>query len=75
MLLGQMYRFGLGTTTDPNESYAWSEVSVLEGLSLAKIERDAAFASTPSSDREKGAARAATFMAEIKPAPATAKKS
>ena len=74
MLLGQMYRLGLGTAADPIDSYAWSEVSVLEGLGFAKIERDAAFASMPLSDRDKGAARAATLLARIKAAPATVKK-
>ena len=53
MLLGQMYRFGLGAAADPIESYAWSEVAVLEGLSFAKIEREAAFVSMSSRDRRK----------------------
>lgn len=75
MQLGQMYRFGLGAAADPIESYAWSEVAVLEGLGFAKIEREAAFASMPSSDRDKGAVRAAAILAEIKGRPATAKKS
>jgi TPR repeat protein len=66
MLLGQMYRFGLGTTADPIESYAWSEVAVVEGLGFAKIEREAAFASMSPSDREKGAARSAVLLADIK---------
>ena len=75
MLLGQMYRFGLGAAPDPIESYAWSEVAVLEGLGFAKIEREAAFASMSSSDREKGAARAAALLAKIQRQPRTAKKS
>ncbi len=65
MLLGQTYRFGLGTPVDPIESYAWSEVAVIEGLSFAKIEREAAFASMSPADREKGAERARVLLAEI----------
>jgi TPR repeat protein len=65
MRLGQMYRFGLGTAADPIESYAWSEVAVIEGLGFAKVERDAAFASMSPGDRAKGAARAAVLLAEI----------
>jgi TPR repeat protein len=38
MLLGQAYRLGLGTSADPVESYAWSEVAVLEGSSFARAE-------------------------------------
>jgi TPR repeat protein len=73
MLLGQIYRFGPGTAADPIESYAWSEVAVVEGFSFAKIERDAAFTSLSSSDRDKGATRAAVILAEIpkRPAPST----
>ncbi len=74
MLLGQMYRFGLGAAADPIESYAWSEVAVIEGLGFAKIEREAAFASMSPSDREKGAARASVLLAEIQKKPAPSKK-
>jgi hypothetical protein len=63
------------SAADPIESYAWSEVAVLEGLGFAKIEREAAFASMSSSDREEGAARAAAILAEIQSRPTTAKKS
>jgi TPR repeat protein len=73
MLLGQMYRFGLGTQADPIESYAWSEVAVIEGLGFAKIERDAAFASMSPSDREKGASRSTVILAEIRKQPEPAK--
>ena len=73
MRLGQMYRFGLGTTADPIESYAWSEVAVIEGLGFAKVEREAAFASMSSSDRDKGAARASVLLAEIQKKPTPAK--
>jgi len=66
MLLGQLYRFGLGTAADPIESYAWSEVAVVEGLGFAKIERESAFASMSPSDREKGAARSGVLLADIK---------
>ena len=66
MLLGQMYRYGLGTKADPTESYAWSEVAVVEGLNFAKIERDAAFASISPDERQKGAARASEIIADIK---------
>lgn len=65
MLLGQMYRFGLGTAADPIESYAWSEVAVVEGLGFAKIERESAFTSMSPSDREKAAARSAALRVEI----------
>ena len=73
MLLGQVYRFGLGTEADPIESYAWSEVAVLEGLSFAKTERDAAFTSMSSSNRDKGTARAAAILAEIRKQPVPSK--
>jgi TPR repeat protein len=74
MLLGQMYRFGLGTQADPIESYAWSEVAVIGGFGFAKIERDAAFASMPPADREKGATRSAAILAEIQqPSPPSKK--
>jgi TPR repeat protein len=66
MLLGQMYRFGLGTAADPIESYAWSEVAVVEGLGFAKIERESAFASMSPGDRDKGAARSGALLADIK---------
>jgi TPR repeat protein len=75
MLLGQMYRFGLGTQADAIESYAWSEVAVIEGLGFAKIERDAAFASMPPTDREKAAARSGAILAEIKQQSSSPKKS
>ena len=75
MLLGQMYRFGLGTQADPIESYAWSEVAVIEGFGFAKIERGAAFASMPPADRDKAAARSAAILAEIKKPPTPPKKS
>jgi len=73
MLLGQVYRFGLGTEADPIESYAWSEVAVLEGLSFAKTERDAAFTSMSSSNRDKGTTRAAAILAEIRKQPVPSK--
>ena len=75
MLLGQMYRFGLGAQADAIESYAWSEVAIIEGLGFAKIERDAAFASMPPTDREKAAARSAAILAEIKLQSSSPKKS
>ena len=40
MLLGQMYRVGLGTPVDQKQAYAWSEVASLEGSEFAKRERD-----------------------------------
>jgi TPR repeat protein len=73
MLIGQMYRFGLGTAADPIESYAWSEVAVVEGLGFAKIERESAFASMSPTDREKGAARSGALLADIKKQSAPAK--
>lgn len=65
MLLGQMYRFGLGTTVDQVESYAWSEVAVVEGHTFAKVERDSAFSSMQPADRDKAAARSAILTASI----------
>jgi TPR repeat protein len=73
MLLGQVYRFGLGTAADPIESYAWSEVAVVEGLSFAKTERDVAFSSVSPSNRDKGTARAAAIIAEIRKQPVPSK--
>jgi uncharacterized protein len=70
MLVGQMYRFGLGTPADPVESYAWSDVAVVEGLTFAKIERDAAFGAMSPEDRNKAAARSAAILKEISRPPA-----
>ena len=36
MLLGQMYRVGIGTAVDQKQAYAWSEVASLEGSDFAE---------------------------------------
>jgi TPR repeat protein len=41
MLLGQMYRDGIGAPADQTQAYAWSEVATLEGSAFAQRDRDA----------------------------------
>jgi len=76
MLLGQMYRFGLGTQADPIESYAL----VRKWLSLGEFgfrknrSANAAFASMPPADREKAPRDRRQFLAEIQqPSPPSKK--
>jgi TPR repeat protein len=58
MLLGQIYRIGIGLTAQPTEAYAWSEVGALEGNALAKRERDAALRKLSAADQIAAIARA-----------------
>jgi hypothetical protein len=75
MVLGKIYRLGLGAPADTVESYAWSEVAVLEGFGFAKGERDAVFAAMTPADRNKAAARAAAILDEIRKIPEPPKAS
>jgi len=75
MVLGRMVRLGLGAPADPVESYAWSEVAVLEGFGFARSERDDAFAVMTPADRNKGVARATAILDEIRKAPEPPKAS
>jgi hypothetical protein len=75
MLLGRMLRLGLGASADPVESYAWSEVAVLEGFGFARSERDATFAAMTPTDRNKAVARAAAILDDIRKVPEPLKAS
>ena len=74
MLLGQMYRVGLGVTADPKEAYAWSEVARIEGNAFAEHERDASLSDLNSEDRQAAIARAGDILKEIKRMTASAKR-
>jgi TPR repeat protein len=72
MLLGQMYRLGLGTGIDLKEAYAWSEVATLEGSTFARRERDGSLQELNADDQKAAIARATSILAEInqaKPSP------
>jgi TPR repeat protein len=66
MLLGQMYRLGLGMSADPIEAYAWSEVASLEGSVFAKRERDASLGKLDADKQQEAVARATKILAQIK---------
>ncbi len=66
MLLGQMYRLGLGTAVDMKEAYAWSEVATIEGGALAKQQRDASLHELGTEDQKNAIARAKSILAQIK---------
>jgi hypothetical protein len=66
MLLGQMYRLGLGMSADPIEAYAWSEVASLEGSIFAKRERDASLGNLSADKQQEAVARASEILKEIK---------
>jgi TPR repeat protein len=66
MLLGQMYRAGIGMSANPTESYAWSEVSTLEGSAFAKRERDASFRDLSAADQKIAVTRAQEILKTVK---------
>jgi hypothetical protein len=66
MLLGQMYRVGIGMTADPTQAYAWSEVATLEGSAFAKRERDASFRDLSADDQKAAIARAREILKTVK---------
>lgn len=66
MLLGQMYGGGLGTTANTQESYAWSEVSVLEGSAAARQDRDSALKALGPEDQKAAITLAEALLADIK---------
>jgi TPR repeat protein len=66
MLLGQMYRLGLGMSADSIEAYAWSEVASLEGSIFAKRERDASLGNLSADKQQEAVARASEILKEIK---------
>ena len=72
MLLGHMYRAGLGVTADPKESYAWSEVAMIEGSPFAERDRDASLRALSAGDRQAAIARAHEIFDAIKRAVALA---
>jgi TPR repeat protein len=66
MLLGHMYRAGLGVAADPREGYAWSEVATIEGSPFAERDRDASFSSLNDGGRQAAIARAHEIFDAIK---------
>jgi TPR repeat protein len=66
MLLGQMYRAGIGTPVDQKQAYAWSEVASLEGSEFALRERDSSLHDLDVSDQQAAVAHAQEIMKEIK---------
>jgi TPR repeat protein len=72
MLLGHMYRIGLGVAADPKEAYAWSEVATVEGSPFARGERDASLNDLSTGDQQAAVARAHEILDAIKRATAMA---
>jgi TPR repeat protein len=66
MLLGQMYRVGIGMAPDPTEGYAWSEVATLEGNVFAERERNASFHDLSTDDQKAAIARAQEILKTVK---------
>jgi len=66
MLLGQMYRAGIGTAVDQKQAYAWSEVATLEGSDFAVRERESSLRDLDVSDQKAAVAQAQDIMNEIK---------
>ena len=66
MLLGQMYRVGLGIPKDLKQAYAWSEVASLEGSEFAKRERADSLRDLSVSDQDAAVAQAKDILKEIK---------
>jgi TPR repeat protein len=66
MLLGQMYRAGIGTAVDQKQAYAWSEVASIEGSEFAVRERDSSLHDLDVSDQQAAVAHAHDIMKEIK---------
>jgi TPR repeat protein len=66
MLLGQMYRAGIGTAVDQKQAYAWSEVASLEGSEFAVRERDSSLHDLDVSDQQAAVTHAHEIMKEIK---------
>ena len=66
MLLGEMYRAGIGTPVDQKQAYAWSEVASLEGSEFALRERDSSLHDLDVSDQQAAVAHAHEIMKEIK---------
>jgi TPR repeat protein len=62
MLLGQMYRLGLGTGVDMKKAYAWSEVSTLEGDAFARRERDRSLHDLSPDDQKLAIAQAQSIF-------------
>ena len=66
MLLGQMYRVGIGTAVDQKRAYAWSEVASLEGSDFAMRERNSSLHDLDVSDQQEAVANAHDIMKQIK---------
>ncbi len=73
MLLGRMYRTGLGVTADAKEAYAWSEVATIEGSPFATHERDASLSGLSTADQKAAVARAQEILDQIRRETANAK--
>jgi TPR repeat protein len=66
MLLGRMYRAGIGTAVDLKQAYAWSEVASLEGSEFALRERDASLHGLDVGDQQAAVAQVHDIIKEIK---------
>ena len=66
MLLGQMYRTGIGMVADLTEAYAWAEVASLEGNVFAERERDASFHGLSPDDQKNAITRAREILKTVK---------
>jgi len=66
MLLGQIYRAGIGTAIDEKQAYAWSEVAAMEGSDFAIRERNSALRDLTQSDKQAAVAQAHEMLIEIK---------
>lgn len=66
MLLGEMYRAGIGTAVDQKQAYAWSEVASLEGDDFAVRERDSSLHDLDVGDQQAAVAHAKDIMKQIK---------
>jgi len=66
MLLGQMYRAGIGMAVDQKQAYAWSEVASLEGNEFALRERDSSLHDLDVGDQQTAVSHAHDIIKEIK---------
>lgn len=66
MLLGQMYRLGLGVPASAKDAYAWSEVASVEGNVFARRERDTSLRGLGVDEQKAAIAEAQDILKEIK---------
>jgi hypothetical protein len=65
-MLGQIYQLGLGTHSDPTESFAWLEVATLEHNAFAPHERKELLAALNPQQQDAAVARAKAIMSAIR---------